>query len=69
LTCDTADCPADLEIGNIAWTWAPDDSVLLGELTAEGGSTTYYLADPDTARITPLDWTGTGPLSWQRLAP
>ena len=68
-TCDTADCPADLEIGNIAWTWAPDDSVLLGELTAEGGSTTYYLADSDTARITPLDWTGTGPLSWQRLAP
>jgi dipeptidyl aminopeptidase/acylaminoacyl peptidase len=68
-TCDTADCPADLRIGNIAWTWAPDDSVLLGELTVEGGSTTYYLADPDTARITPLDWTGSGPLSWQRLAP
>ena len=69
LACETADCPADLNIGNIAWTWAPDDSVLLGELTTEAGSTTYYLADPDTARITPLDWTGTGPFSWQRLAP
>jgi dipeptidyl aminopeptidase/acylaminoacyl peptidase len=68
-TCGTADCPTDLNIGSIAWTWAPDDSVLLGELTAAGTPTTYYLADPDTARVTPLDWTGTGPLSWQRLAP
>ena len=67
-TCDAADCPADLNIGNIVWTWAPDDSVLLGAL-AEGGATTYYLADPDTARMTPLDWTGSGPPSWQRLAP
>jgi WD40-like Beta Propeller Repeat len=50
------------------WIWSPDDTMLLG-VTAVDGSTSYQLADPDTGQVTPTDWTGTGPPSWQRSAP
>ena len=51
------------------WIWSPDDTMLLGVTTAADGSTSYQLADPDTGQVTPTDWTGTGPPSWQRSAP
>jgi Tol biopolymer transport system component len=50
------------------WIWSPDDTMLLG-VTAVDGSTSYQLADPNTGQVTPTDWTGTGPPSWQRSAP
>jgi hypothetical protein len=49
------------------WMWSPDDTMLLG-MTALDGSTRYQLADPDTGQVTPTDWIGTGPPSWQRSA-
>jgi hypothetical protein len=52
-----------------SWIWSPDDTMLLGVAIADDGSTRYQLADPDTGRITPTDWTGTGPMTWQRKAP
>ena len=59
-------CP---DIVNVTWIWSPDDTVLVGTLSADDGSTTYYLADPETGRITPTEWSGTGQPDWQRSAP
>ena len=53
----------------VTWIWSPDDTVLVGTLSADDGSTRYYLADSDTGRITPTEWTGTGAPDWQRSAP
>ena len=51
------------------WIWSPDDQLLVGILTGEDGSVRYSFADPETGRITPTDWTGTGDPDWQRSAP
>ena len=51
------------------WIWSPDDQFLVGILTGEDGSVRYSFADPETGRITPTDWTGTGDPDWQRSAP
>jgi Tol biopolymer transport system component len=51
------------------WMWSPDDTMLLGWTTLEDGSTAYQLSDPDTGQVTPTNWTGNGPPSWQRSAP
>jgi Tol biopolymer transport system component len=51
------------------WIWSPDDTMLLGVTLLDDGSTRYQLADPDTGQVTPTNWTGTGPPSWQRSAP
>ena len=60
-------CPDNVD--SVTWIWSPDDTVLVGTLSADDGSTTYYLADPETGRITPTEWTGTGQPDWQRSAP
>ena len=70
ITCDPSGvtgCPDN--VNSVTWIWSPDDSVLVGTLTAEDGSTTYFVADPETGRITPTDWAGTGQPDWQRSAP
>jgi len=70
ITCDTSGvtgCPDN--INSVGWIWSPDDTVLVGTLSAEDGSTTYYLADPETGRMTPTEWAGTGEPDWQRSAP
>ena len=70
ITCDLSDvsgCPDN--VASVAWIWSPDDTVLVGTLSAEDGSTTYYLADPETGRITPTELAGTGEPDWQRSAP
>ena len=70
ITCDLSDvsgCPDN--VGSVTWIWSPDDSVLVGKLSAEDGSTTYYLADPETGLVTPTEWAGTGQPDWQRSAP
>ena len=51
------------------WIWSPDDSMLIG--TTSDLTTNYQLADPDTGRVTDLDWYGFdfGYPAWQRVAP
>ena len=66
LRCGSTDGACDAEV---VWIWSPDDAALLGTHEAVDGSTTYYVADPQTGLITPTDWTGTGHTTWQRLAP
>ena len=56
------DCQAD-------WTFAPDDSVLLGSIELAGGTTAQFLADPRTGEVHTAAWTGNGHPSWQRVAP
>ena len=60
-------CPDN--VNGVTWIWSPDDTVLVGTLAAEDGSTTYYLADPETGQVTPTEWAGTGQPDWQRSAP
>ena len=70
ITCDLADvsgCPESA--GGLAWIWSPDDTVLFGTLSTDDGSKTYYLADPESGRITPTALAGTGEPDWQRSAP
>ena len=70
ITCDPSGvtgCPDN--VNSIFWIWSPDDTVLVGTLTAEDGSATYFVADPETGRITPTEWAGTGDPDWQRSAP
>jgi len=70
ITCGppgVAGCPDN--VTSVTWIWSPDDTVLVGSLTAEDGSTTYYFADPETGRMTPTEWPGTGEPDWQRTAP
>jgi len=55
------------------WIWSPDDSMLIGTVGHESSSigevSSYLLADPDTGRVTELDWDGGGKPAWQRVAP
>ena len=70
IRCDLSDvsgCPDN--VAGVTWIWSPDDTVLVGTLSAEDGSTTYYLADPRTGRVTPTAFAGTGEPDWQRAAP
>jgi hypothetical protein len=69
LTCDEtgpAACAPGTDIGNILWTWSPDDQLLLGTSFDDQRS---YLADTKTGRITPTDWPADGSLTWQRTPP
>ena len=50
-----------------AWTWAPDDSVLLGAVGPD--QRRHLLADPATGIVTDAPWDASGPPTWQRLAP
>ena len=70
ITCDpsaVSSCPDD--VASVAWIWSPDDTVLVGTLSAEDGSTTYYLADPETGLLTSTELAGSGEPDWQRSAP
>jgi dipeptidyl aminopeptidase/acylaminoacyl peptidase len=48
-----------------SWIWSPDDSMLIGTVPHETSST-YLQADPDTGRVTELDWVDVGTPAWQR---
>jgi hypothetical protein len=51
-----------------SWIWSPDDSMLIGIVPHESSST-YLEADPDTGRVTELDWVDVGTPAWQPVAP
>ena len=69
ITCGLSGVTGCPDSHGVTWIWSPDDTVLVGTLSADDGSTTYYLADPETGRVTPTEWTGTGEPDWQRSAP
>lgn len=55
-------CPGDL-------TWSPDDSTMIGAVTANDAVVGYVQVDPTTGRMTDLPWSGDAAPSWQRVAP
>jgi hypothetical protein len=51
------------------WSWAPDDSVILGAPTDTTGSFTGHLVvDPATGTSHPASWPATSSPAWQRIA-
>jgi Tol biopolymer transport system component len=63
----TIDCPE-------AWTWSPDDSMLLGAHPSHDTSSLVLQADPDSGQVIELDWVAVGEQfwgmpTWQRVAP
>jgi Tol biopolymer transport system component len=75
---DGAGAPVELECGAgwgiecpWSWTWSPDDSTLIG-IRPEGEhplGESYWQVDPETGRVSALDWRDVGVPAWQRLAP
>jgi dipeptidyl aminopeptidase/acylaminoacyl peptidase len=52
-----------------AWTWAPDDTSILGTPTdASGQPLTQVLLDPARGTSTEVPWNATSQPAWQRLA-
>ena len=63
------------EAGNVnleccsAWSWAPDDSVVLGAPTDPTGRFKgHILIDPTTGATHDAPWTATSGPAWQRVA-
>lgn len=53
-----------------AWTWAPDDSAIIGTpLDASGRQTGQIIIDPATGAAGPTPWISSGDPIWQRVAP
>jgi hypothetical protein len=52
------------------WTWAPDDSAIIGTpLDRRGRQTGQIIIDPDTGTAGPTRWTSSNDPTWQRVAP
>ena len=52
-----------------AWTWAPDDSLILGTPTdSVGQALTQVLLDPATGASKEVPWNAESSPAWQRLA-
>jgi hypothetical protein len=53
-----------------SWTWAPDDSAILGTPTnASGAAQAQVILDPMSGASRAAPWTATSGPTWQRLAP